>query len=73
MKVSLAQQIEEVQRELDQRARVYPGLVSKGSMRQAHADYHVARMTAVLRTLQWLRDHEDLIRAVREAAGGPQA
>lgn len=65
-KFSLAQQIEEVQRELDKRAEVYPGLVRRGTMRQSIADFHVARMTAVLRTLIWLNDNAE---AVRKAAG----
>ncbi|WP_298815440.1 hypothetical protein [uncultured Roseibium sp.] len=62
-------QIEEVQRELDQRARVYPGLVRKGRMRQGQADEHVLRMNCVLKTLEWLRDHQAAIRSA-VAQGG---
>lgn len=61
--VSLAQQIEEVERELELRRRVYPHQVARGQMRQSIADYHMARMQAVLRTLQWLRANEDAIKA----------
>lgn len=61
--ISLAQQIQEVERELDQRSKVYPRLVSKGGMRQSEADYHTARMNAVLNTLRWIRKHEARVRA----------
>jgi hypothetical protein len=54
MTFSLQQQIEEVQRELALRERVYPGLVRKRQMRQPEADYHMARMRAVLETLRGL-------------------
>ena len=52
MKFSLAQQIEEIEREIGLREKVYPNLVRKGEMRQSVADYHMARMRAVLRTVQ---------------------
>ena len=70
IRVSINQQIEEVQRELDQRARVYPRLISAGKLRRSHADYQTQRMEAVLRTLEWLRDNEGEIkrRATAEAA-----
>jgi hypothetical protein len=54
MTFSLAQQIEEVERELKLRERVYPNLVRKLEMRQSIADYHMARMQAVLETLMAL-------------------
>lgn len=57
MKISLDQQIEEVERELAFRADVYPRQVTSGKMRQSIADYHVARMKAALATLQWLKKH----------------
>lgn len=63
MSVSLNQQIEEVDRELAQRARVYPRLVGQGKLRQSVADYHVKRMQAVKATLEWLRDNEAAVRA----------
>ena len=62
-KFSIDQQIEEVERELALRAKVYPRQVSSGTMRQSIADFHVARMQAVLTTLRWLRDHETEIKS----------
>ncbi len=61
--ISLTQQIDEVEREIKYRENVYPRLVAKGSMRQAIADYQLARMKAVLATLKWLREHELEIKA----------
>jgi hypothetical protein len=60
--ISLNQQIEEVAREIEMRERVYPHLVSSGKMRQSHADYHQARLRAVLKTLQWLAANEKTIK-----------
>jgi hypothetical protein len=54
MPISLAQQIEEVERELSIRDGVYARRVSSGKMRKALADYHIERMRAVLQTLQEL-------------------
>lgn len=71
-KVSLTAQIGEVKREIALRRSVYPGLVSRGKMRQAEADLHIAYMTAVLDTLEWLRLHEPAIRealAVKAISG----
>lgn len=53
--ISLRMQIEEVERELALRARVYPGQVHMGKMRQSIADYHMARMQAVRDTLMQLQ------------------
>lgn len=55
---SLAQQIEEVERELTLRSRVYPGFVASGKMKQSLADYHMSRMRAVLQTLKRLAMEE---------------
>lgn len=52
MTFSLEQQIEEVEREIKLRREVYPRQVFKGNMRQSVADYHLARMEAVLVTLK---------------------
>ena len=54
--ISLAQQIEEVERELTLRSRVYPGFVASGKMKQSIADYHMGRMRAVLQTLKRLQE-----------------
>lgn len=63
MKISLNQQIEEVSREMEQRGYVYPRLASKGRERQSVLNYQTERMTAVLRTLEWLRDNEAKIKS----------
>ena len=44
--------------ELQKRDDVYPRLVAKGQLRQSLADYHIARMKAVQKTLVWLRDNQ---------------
>lgn len=62
MKISLGQQIEEIERELQMRSGVFPGLVARGKMRQSVADLHKARMNAVLDTLIWLQANEETIR-----------
>ena len=61
-KISLNQQIEEVEHELSMRDRVYPNLISKGKLSRSKADYHVERMRAVRATLQWLADNEAAIK-----------
>jgi hypothetical protein len=55
---SINQQIEEVRREIGYREKVYPFLISRGKLRQSIATYQLDRMRAVLRTLQWLAEHE---------------
>ena len=63
-KISLAQQIEEVDRELALRKGVfYERQVRSGAMRQSVADFHMARLQAVKTTLEWLRDNETEVRA----------
>jgi hypothetical protein len=62
LKISIDQQIEEIERELDERSRVYPRLIAKGTLRKSVAEYHVERMKATLATLMWLRDNELLIK-----------
>lgn len=63
MTVSLTSQIAAVQREIAQRAKVYPRLVAKGQMRQAEAELHIKHMEAVLKTLHWLQANETDVRA----------
>jgi hypothetical protein len=58
MTISLNQQIEEIERELILRRRVYPRLVTARQMRASVADYHMQRLEAVLDTLTTLRDKE---------------
>lgn len=56
LRFSINMQIEEVEREIALRKRVYPHQVAHRLMRQSIADYHLARMCAVLETLENLRD-----------------
>lgn len=71
MKFSLSAQIEEVDRELDQRSKVYPRLIAKREMRESIANMHVARLEAVRATLVWLQANETTIKQkVAEATPG---
>jgi len=63
VKVSITSQIDEVQRELKERERVYAHLIASRKLRQSIADYQMDRMRSVLTTLEWLRDNETDIRA----------
>lgn len=63
MAISLNQQIEEVERELMMRRKVYPR--AKGN--QAVMDYQMQRMQAVLDTLNWLKRNEPQIRGMLES------
>jgi hypothetical protein len=56
---SLREQIEEIERELALRARVYPGQVHMGKMRRSVADYHMNRMRAVMVTLKQLQTQRE--------------
>jgi hypothetical protein len=49
---TLAEQMKCVDREIAMRSIVYPGRVRAGKMAQAKADYELAVMREVLRTLQ---------------------
>lgn len=51
---SLEAQVEEVERELEMRKKVYPRMIVSHSLRQGQADYYVARMMAVHTTLKGL-------------------
>jgi hypothetical protein len=64
VKFSITAQIEEVERELEQRRKVYPSLVKSRGIRQSVADFHVARLEAVRATLIWLKDNETEIREI---------
>lgn len=62
MKISLASQIAEIDRELGQRKLVYPRLVASLAMRQGIADLQMAHMIAVRETLTWLQQIEPVIK-----------
>lgn len=65
--VSLARQLEAVEREIKQRARVYPRLVADKKMTQAFADEETAAMRAVLATLRALEARSPGAPIAREA------
>lgn len=67
---NIHQQIDELQREKALRGNVYPGLVSRGKMRQAEADEHMARLQAAIETLCWCRDNRAVIVEVAARARG---
>jgi hypothetical protein len=62
MKISLASQIAEVDRELGQRKLVYPRLVASRGMRQSIADLQIEHLRAARETLIWLQANERLIK-----------
>jgi len=66
---SLDGQIEEVAREIHQRLRVYPNSIANRGMREGEAEYRIARLHAVKRTLEWLKANEAEIRAAAKTAG----
>tara|TARA_R110002020_G_scaffold185003_1_gene382450 strand:+ start:1039 stop:1269 length:231 start_codon:yes stop_codon:yes gene_type:complete len=61
-RVSLPQQIEEVERELAERERVYAGLDSRDPRHRSQRAYCMQRMVAVRRTLAWLERHERVLK-----------
>lgn len=70
---SLTAQIQEVDRELAMRRRVYPHRVASRRMRESEADEHCLRLECVRATLQWLQKHEARIKAAlaTEDGGAP--
>lgn len=56
--ISLAEQIECVDRELKMRARVYPLHMAAGKMTEKLAERETTRMQAVLETLRYLATKE---------------
>lgn len=62
MRISLNQQIEELDLELRMRRQVYGRQVAAGKMKQSEADYRIERLSAAMMTLMWLAKQEDEIR-----------
>lgn len=62
MRISLGQQIEEIESEIEKRRKVYKGLVYQRPSQASKLDYQMARMQAVLATLRWLAANESRIR-----------
>ena len=61
-KISLSQQIDEIDRELKQRAKVYPRLAATAKLQGSVAEYQVARLKAARDTLAWLAENERAIK-----------
>lgn len=68
-RVSLHAQIEELEYEIKMRRQVYPKLDYKEPRKASERALHLARMTAALRTLQWVKANEEKVRAL---IGGQQ-
>ncbi len=64
MKVSINQQIEEVERELAIRKDFYNVRVQQRKMTRSKADFHAGRMQAALATLVWVRDNKEMIKSI---------
>jgi len=64
---SIGQQIEEVEREIAMREDVYKRRYIGRD--KSKGEFFMARMRAVLKTLQWLQDKELLI---KQRIGGPE-
>lgn len=62
MKISLASQIAEIDRELTARADVYPRLIKTNRMRQSIADIQVKHLEQARETLTWLKENERMIK-----------
>jgi hypothetical protein len=62
VKISLMDQIEELEQEWERRQREYPTLVAQGRMRRYRMDAKIARLQAAINTLEWLDEHADVIR-----------
>ncbi len=60
-KPTVHHQIAEVRRELAMRQNVYPKLITRGKLKASEAQLCTARMEAVLATLEFMRDHRDVI------------
>jgi hypothetical protein len=63
--VSLADQIAEVKREIEQRKRVYIRMIDQEKMTKEEAERRSLTMVAVLQTLEGIRDLRDQINSGR--------
>lgn len=61
MTITITKQIAEVERELEQRRRVYPRLIAEGRLEHRTAQGRMAIMEAVLDTLKTVERSERLI------------
>ena len=70
MRVSLAQQIEEVDREIAMREDVYKRKYTGRD--QSRGEFHLTRMRAVRLTLAWLAENELTVKQRLAEGGCPQ-
>lgn len=64
--IPLAEQIAEVKREVAMRQRVYAKQVSAGTLKQEVADRQIARMMAVLATVERVKRLDDALTTMAE-------
>ena len=72
MAMSLSMQLEEVLYEIGMRQTVYPRLIQRKTLRQSEADFHVERMQAVAKTIEWLIANEQKIKAALQPEPEPE-
>lgn len=65
-KVSIDDQIAEVEREIRQRIRRYPEVVAKGQLKEETAARKLWQLQAAAASLRFLRDNADWIRPIAE-------
>lgn len=68
-KISLSVQIQEVKTELALRAQVYPRQIQQQPGKRSELEYRVDILRAVLATLEWLLENEEVVRASVNASG----
>ena len=71
IKISLAQQLQEAEREFAISKSVYPSLVARKKMKESEMKFRLAAKGAIIGTLRWLRDNEAAVRAAVKPKGGP--
>ena len=64
--ITLNEQIDEIKRELKQRERVYPRMIAQGKLRQAIAEYQMARMQAALATVERVKRLDNALTGMAE-------
>jgi hypothetical protein len=62
--ITLSDQIIEIKRELAERSKAYPKFVQASLLKQAKADLQMARLRAVLHTVQVVKELEDELKAI---------
>ena len=69
--VPLSRQIAALSAEKSYMERRISDAVKRRALRQGEGDYLVESFEAAIRTLEWVRDHAELIRRVHAEAGAP--